>query len=160
MLRTITIQQIAQKLKKVQLYLNAVHVSTNFVKANLAWTWSQRSILQIFQSPTKRFRFVGATNISDGSPRRTGSGYAMDILCRSFLWSSSNSILSYSQREKDRQQRVFAARRSALARHLSWRRSCLYVCLCVCQIDVLCPNDRVDHHATLKCSLAILFFRY
>jgi len=31
----------------------------------------------------------------------------------------------------------FAARRNALARHLLWRRGCL----CVCLVDVLCPND-------------------
>jgi len=32
---------------------------------------------------------------------------------------------------------VIAARRSALARRLPWRRGCL----CVCHVDVLCPND-------------------
>jgi len=39
---------------------------------------------------------------------------------------------------------IFGARRSALARHLlRWRG-----CLCVCHVDVLCPNGWVDHHAT------------
>jgi len=36
---------------------------------------------------------------------------------------------------------VFAARCSALAQHLLWRCRSLSVCLCVCYIDVLCPND-------------------
>jgi len=32
-----------------------------------------------------------------------------------------------------------------------WRGICygdVAVCVCVCHVDVLCPNDRVDHHAT------------
>jgi len=37
-----------------------------------------------------------------------------------------------------------AARRSALARNLFWRRGCLWVY----HVDVLCLNDCIDHHAT------------
>jgi len=40
----------------------------------------------------------------------------------------------------------FAARRSALARHLLWRRGCLSDC--VCHVVVLCLNDLVDNHET------------
>jgi len=38
-----------------------------------------------------------------------------------------------------------AARRNVLARHLLRRRGCL----CVWHVDVLCPSNWVDHHATI-----------
>jgi len=39
---------------------------------------------------------------------------------------------------------IFVVGRSALVRHLLWRRGCL----CVCHVSVLYPNDCVDHYAT------------
>jgi len=50
---------------------------------------------------------------------------------------------------------AFAARRTALARHMLWRRGCL----CVCHIDVLCPDDWVIIMLSLPdYSSAILVF--
>jgi len=45
--------------------------------------------------------------------------------------------LAYSFVQEGVRLRIFAARRSALARHLLRRR----VCVSVCHVDVLCPND-------------------
>jgi len=51
----------------------------------------------------------------------------------SFLWRSWRWWVS-----------IFVTRRSALAQNLLWRRGCL----CVCHLDVLCPNDWVDQYTT------------
>jgi len=53
------------------------------------------------------------------------------------------TICGWWPQESYSRQTFVATRRSVC--HLLWRRGCL----CVCHVDVLCPNDWVDHHATL-----------
>jgi len=44
---------------------------------------------------------------------------------------------------------------------LRWLLLCRRGCLCVCHVDVLCPNNWVDHHETLgDCSPVILVYPY
>jgi len=43
---------------------------------------------------------------------------------------------------------IIAARRNALGWLLLWRRGCLCGWLCVCHVDVVCPNDWINHRAT------------
>jgi len=43
---------------------------------------------------------------------------------------------------------MFSALTTQSSRAAVAAATCLYGCLCVCRIDVLCPNDWVNHHVT------------